>query len=189
MDDAYINIKQNTIRKPKSAVFIGSVDQRIDLELLNDTASLLFDWRIDVIGPLNRTWPGRASNLQWLPPVSRKNVPEVLSRYQVGLIPFREVSGGIRYVEQPLKFLEYIGSGIGVASTDVGALRAGMGDWASYGNTPEHFAEAIRIEAISANRRSFASCQNLIKKNSWGNVSRIVNERLKNLINFKTIVS
>ena len=181
VDENFLSISDNVTRKPKTAVIIGSVEEWVDLELLDKTACLLPDWQFDVIGPLRRSWPGRAGNLQWLPPVAREKVPEILAGYQVGLIPFREASGHVAHIERPLKFYEYIGAGLGVASTDVGALRSGMGDWASYGNTPEAFAVAIRREVDRASKRSAASCREFIEKYSWQNVMRIISARLEKL--------
>lgn len=183
VDDIYISIERNGTRKAKTAIFIGSVEQWVNLELLEKAASLLPDWQFDVIGPLNRSWPQKTRNLKWIPPIARKEVPGTLSRYQVGLIPFRDVSGRLSYVERPLKFFEYIGAGLGVASTDVGALRSGMGEWASYGNTPESFAKAIRQEAERAAKRTAATCHSLIRQYAWGNIMHTLNERLENLVN------
>jgi hypothetical protein len=179
VDENFLSVAMDKVRKSKSAVFAGSVEQWVDLELLDKTAHLMPDWQFDVIGPLNRSWPGRACNLQWLPPIAREKVPETLVRYQVGLIPFREISGRLEYVERPLKFYEYIGAGLGVASTDVGALRSGMGDLASYGNTPEGFAAAISREVDRGAKRSAANCRELIGKYSWRNVMGIIVSRLE----------
>ena len=163
-------------RKPKSAVFIGNIENRIDLSLVDKTAALMGDWQFDIIGPLNRSWPVQSGNVRRLPPISRPMVKKVLSGYQVGLIPFCDISGGIAYVERPLKFFEYIGAGLGVASTDVGALKSGMGNLASFGNSPETFAGAIRKEAIRAGARSQRDCFELIKPYSWSTImQKIVN--------------
>ena len=183
VDDRYLALPLNVSRKPKSAVFIGSIEQWIDLELLNKVAILLPDWQFDVIGPLKRSWHRQAGNLQWLPPVSRENIQNILVRYKVGLIPFREVCGRLNYVDRPLKFFEYIGAGLGVVSTDVGALKSCMGDWASYGNTPADFARAIKYEAKRMEKRSTEDCIELIKDYSWSKIITKINGRIENLLN------
>ena len=168
-------------RKLKTAVFIGSVEPWVDQKLLEKTASLLPDWQFDVIGPLHRPWSGKAANFRWLPPIAKATVPETLARYQVGLIPLREVAGHVAYMEKPLKFYEYIGAGLGVASTDVGALRAGMGDLASYGNTANEFAGAILREAARASQRSTATCREIIVAHCWPKVLQTMRGRLEQL--------
>jgi glycosyltransferase involved in cell wall biosynthesis len=182
VDEIFLATTAKGTRKAKTAIFIGSVEEWVDLELLDKTASLLPDWRFDVIGPLNRPWPKKICNIKWLPPIAREVVPETLARYTVGLIPFRNISGRLNYVDRPLKFFEYIGAGLGVASTDVGALRYCIGDWASYGNTPEDFAKAIQREANRAMFRSAETCREMIQEYSWGNIISTLNKRIENLL-------
>lgn len=181
VDQNFLTATRNGPRRPRTAVFIGSLEPWVDLELLEKTASLLPDWQFDVIGPLQRPWPGQAANLRWLPPIAKSKVPQTLARYQVGLIPFREVAGRLAYVERPLKFYEYIGAGLGVVSTDVGALKDGMGDRASYGNTEREFAGAILREAARASQRSAAACREMIEAHSWPKALEAMRHRLEKL--------
>lgn len=182
VDDKCMAIHPDVKRNPKTVVFLGNIEQWIDLELIDDTAFLLNDWHFDIIGPLSRPWTVKSSNVRWLPPVTRPNVMNILAQYQVGLIPFREISGRLAFVEKPLKFFEYIAAGLGVASTDVGALKDGMGDWAIYGNTPQSFARAIEKAADNIKERSNAERFDLVTRHSWSNVMDTINSRLEKII-------
>jgi hypothetical protein len=181
VDDSYLNMPMTIQRKTKSAVYIGSIERWVDLELIQKTASILQDWQFDIIGPLRRSWPITAKNVKWLQPISKHNVLNVLAGYRVGLIPFREVSGRLAYVERPLKFLEYIGAGLGVACTDVGALKSGIGALATFGNSPDSFADAIRREAIRSDYRSRERCLEMIKPYAWSSITKTILYRLENL--------
>jgi glycosyltransferase involved in cell wall biosynthesis len=181
VDDTFLNANPACLRKTKTAVFIGNIETRIDLELVDKTAALMKDWQFDIIGPLNCAWSVQSSNVRRLPPISRPMVIEALAGYQVGLIPFRDIGGGIAFLERPLKFFEYIGAGLGVASTDVGALRSGMGQWASYGNTPETFADAVRREALRASERSRRDCLEMIEPYAWSAIIQQITHRLEGL--------
>lgn len=183
VDDSFLALRNPIETEPRSAVYIGSIEKWVDLELLDKTAAILTDWTFDVIGPMNRSWPIRSKNIRWVPPINRQMVPEILSRYKVGLVPFRDIEQRLKFVEKPLKFYEYIGAGLGVASTNVGSLKAGMGDWASYGNTPASFARAIKEAAISSDTRSPESCHELVKKHSWSRIMHTIDSRLKTLTN------
>jgi hypothetical protein len=181
VDNNYLSAFPNADRKPKTAVYIGSIEPWFDLELLDKTSALMPDWQFDIIGPLNRQWSIKSANIRWLPPIARPDVRNVLARYQVGLIPFRDVSGRLAYVERPLKFFEYIGAGLGVACTDVGSLRSGIGRLASFGSSPKEFADAVRTEAIRASKRSNEKCHEIIEPHTWCNAMKKINFRLEGM--------
>lgn len=157
-------------RKPKSAIFLGGLSAWVDIDLIVHAAQQLPDWTFDVYGPGNASAKGHAENVHFHPPVPRQLVPEILARYEVGLIPLKESNGRMRFVERPLKFYEYISAGLGVASTDVGSLRHGMGDLASYGNTPSAFSEAIRIARERGNSRTAETNRRFMQENSWSSI-------------------
>ena len=161
---------QNIFRQLKTAIYLGTISQWIDLDLLEKSSILLPDWQFYIYGTKGRSLPKRLSNLHLYPPISRAAVPNLLAGFQVGLIPFRETCGRMKYVERPLKFYEYIASGLGVASTDVGSLKAGMGDLAVYGNTPREFANAIKCAAKNGNSRTSDFNRAFIEKHSWKNI-------------------
>ncbi len=181
VDDYYLSVTLNQPRRPRSAVYLGNIEQWVDLTLIDKTAMILDDWQFDIIGPLNRPWTNHASNVRMLPPITRADVMPVLSRYRVGLIPFREISGRLAFVERPLKFFEYIAAGLGVACTDLGSLKSGLGDLASYGNTPRTFADAIRRESDRASKRSKERCLEIVGPHAWSNVMKTINHRLEHL--------
>ena len=171
VEDKFLKpVGRDIYRHPKTAVYLGSVAQWVDLDLLEKTALLLPDWQICIYGPSDRTLSGRAPNLRQFPPIGRAEVPDLLSGFQVGLIPFRETYGRIKYVERPIKFYEYIATGLGVASTDVGSLKAGMGTLAIYGNTPYEFANAIECAAEDGKKRTSDFNRAFIKRHSWENI-------------------
>jgi len=178
VDDRFLQPVHDHRRQSNTAVYIGSIDQRVDLELMDKTAALLPDWRFDIVGPLNRPWTVRSTNIRRLAPISGAGAREMLSHYQVGVIPFRDTSGLIAYMDRPLKLFEYIGCGLGVACTDVGSLKQGIGGLASFGNDPNQFADAIRREAKRAENRSFQTCRDMIAPYAWSNVMNQIHSRI-----------
>lgn len=117
--------------------------------------------------------------------MARVDVPALLSRYEVGLIPFADTDNRMTYVERPLKFYEYIAAGLGVASTDHGAMRSGMGDLAAYGNSGADFAQAIVQAQLQAQQRAPGFGADFVRAHSWAGVVREVNERMQVLAQSK----
>lgn len=154
-------------RQPKSAIFIGGLSAWMDTALVHGAALHLPDWTFDVYGPGTPPSDGTPANVHYHPAVPRQCVPELLASREVGLIPLKESHGRMRFVERPLKFYEYISAGLGVASTDVGGLRRGMGELASYGNSPAAFAGAIQAAAAQGHARSAEFNRRFMQENSW----------------------
>jgi hypothetical protein len=107
----------------------------------------------------------------------------MLQGYAVGLIPFQDDQGRMQFVERPMKFYEYVASGLGVASTDWGALRQGMGDYACYGNGADGFAQAVRNAALQGERRSRSDVEAFAREHSWQSRAQQMFERLAALKN------
>ena len=88
----------------------------------------------------------------------------------------------MRYVERPLKFYEYIAAGLGVACTDLGALRGGMAGWACFGNGPKDFAQAIREARLQASTLSPDDTVKFVQENAWHSRAQAMLERLDTLL-------
>jgi hypothetical protein len=167
VENTFLSIQDNEGYTKNTAIYIGSISPWIDTELIKRTAQLLPDWKFHLFGQSNNLFKNFPENVKCFGPVHRKEVPELLRRYQVGLIPFKEQSNRMTYVERPLKFYEYIGSGLGVASTDIGSLKNGMKNLARYGNTPKDFAKAIILASKDRRFRTKRFNHLFIQENSW----------------------
>lgn len=161
---------RSDIRKEKVIGYIGSIDDRLDLPLLETLFNHFPDWIFEFVGRTNHT-----DTLEFLrsfpmvrlagahPPAE---LPVFLSRYAAGIIPFikNEFTAGI----YPLKINEYLAAGLPVVLTDFGqladfesitAIAADINDFISKlkqeveNDTPE----------LRKHRRSFAV------QNSWEN--------------------
>ena len=169
-------------REVNSAIYIGGLTAWLDLPLLQQVAALLPQWKIGVYGPGVEQLQSAAPNLHFHAAVARAEVPALLARHEVGLIPFGDVDGRMRFVERPLKFYEYVAAGLGVASTDHGALRAGMGKMAAYGNSPDAFAQAMVEARLQSTQRPPGFAQRFAHENAWPAVIATAESRLKGLL-------
>lgn len=185
VDHTFLNPTEPIPKQPNSAVYIGGLNAWFDIDLLMKTAALLPQWRFDMYGAGTQALTGLPPNMKGHGSVARADVPALLSRYEVGLIPFADTDNRMTYVERPLKFYEYIAASLGVASTDHGAMRSGMGDLAAYGNSGTEFAQAIVKAQLQAQQRDPGFGAKFIHSHSWASVVREVNERIQVLAQSK----
>ncbi|MCX8515269.1 MAG: hypothetical protein ORN24_06830 [Burkholderiales bacterium] len=128
--------------KVKKVIYVGAFSSWVDIKLIIESASLLPDWQFDLFGDNFKQHNELPNNVFYQGGVTNDSLAPLLSRYSVGLIPFVDCEH-ILAVERPLKFYQYLASGLGIASTNYGCLQTGMGKWAYYGNSAQQFANAI----------------------------------------------
>jgi Glycosyl transferases group 1 len=177
-------VSTSATRAQKSAIFLGGFSAWVDLDLVHSAARLLPDWTFNLYGPGRA--PASASalpgNVHYHPAVSRASIPALLARHEVGLVPLKDSQDRMRFVERPLKFYEYISAGLGVASTDIGALRQGMGALADYGNTPESFAAAIEAARTKGGARPATESRRFMQEHAWNVITRQAIGRINALL-------
>jgi len=127
------------IPRPR-ALFVGSLSGWFDWELLNDVAHLRPDISFVVVGQGDLP-QGLPQNVHLLGPRSHERIPAYMQHADVGLILFKDLPR-IRKVERPLKFYEYLASGLPIVSVSYGDLKK-MAPFALFGNTPKEFAAAL----------------------------------------------
>lgn len=100
--------------------FVGNVDARIDLDLLQEVARLRPEWTFEVVGPAKdpqaRLRLTSIENLVWHGPKGPSDLPSIMQRFDAGIIPFRK-DGFTRFI-YPIKVNEYLAAGLPVVMTD-----------------------------------------------------------------------
>lgn len=104
------------------AGFVGTLDDRVDIELLVRCARELPDVTFVLLGPQKRhrvdsTALGELPNVVLLPPCPHDQVPAILAGFDVCLIPY-QVNLYTRGLS-PIKLYEYLAMGKPVVSTDL----------------------------------------------------------------------
>jgi glycosyltransferase involved in cell wall biosynthesis len=96
------------------AVYVGTVEQRVDVDLLLATAERL---PVVVAGPAPEEVARRlrGGKARWIGPVPVGAVPALLNRASVGLLPHHP--GPFTASMDPMKLLEYLAAGLPVVST------------------------------------------------------------------------
>jgi glycosyltransferase involved in cell wall biosynthesis len=107
------------------AGFMGTIDRRLDVALLESAAALLPHWRFVLVGPVTDAHIGRAlakqPNITLMGSVPFRCLPKVASRFHCGLIPY--VLSDFTRCTFPCKFAEYLALGIPVVATPLEELQ------------------------------------------------------------------
>lgn len=148
------------------AVYLGGNVPWLDVDLVLEAARLLPQWEFHFVGGGFGRIRG-PGNVRFLPPVPHSEIEGCLRAYEVGLLPYRETDGRMAYVHRPLKFYEYYAAGLGVACADVGGLREGLGEMASFGSGPEEFAAAVGRSVEAAGAVTRAQRREFMAANDW----------------------
>ncbi len=100
--------------------FFGVIDERMDVELLDDVARRRPDWHFVIIGPVVKidaaALPHR-SNVHWLGKKTYDELPRYLAGWDVALMPFARNES--THFISPTKTPEYLAAGRPVVSTPI----------------------------------------------------------------------
>ncbi len=162
----YVDAAKTSEKEEKSAVFVGTCAEWVDAEIMAQAARELPDWTFHLYGPGFENLEG-PNNLQIHGPIPFEKVPKVLAKAKVGLVPFKEVRDLLDDCERPLKFYEYLAANCGVAVTEVGGFRKGMGHWATFGSCAKSYAEAIKEAAEMNDKRDPKKVRTFLAECSW----------------------
>jgi glycosyltransferase involved in cell wall biosynthesis len=100
--------------------FFGVIDERMDIDLLDQIARQRPDWHIVMIGPVVKIDPAdlpRHPNIHYLGSKEYKDLPAYLSGWDVALMPFA-LNEATRFIS-PTKTPEYLAAGKPVVSTPI----------------------------------------------------------------------
>lgn len=126
------------------AVLMGTLDRRIDWDLLTALCARTPDWAYVFMGEVKGTAPEAlrsAPNVRFAGKQPFADLPSWLAVADVGLIPYR-MDESTRYIN-PLKVHEYLAAGLPVVSVPLPEVEAKPGDVFLAGDA-EGFAAALR---------------------------------------------
>ena len=100
--------------------WFGVVDERMDLQLLDECAARRPDWSFVMVGPVVKLHPSelpRSPNIHWLGRRSYAELPAHLAHWDAGFMPFA-INEATRFIS-PTKTPEYLAAGVPVVSTAI----------------------------------------------------------------------
>jgi glycosyltransferase involved in cell wall biosynthesis len=160
--------RRPTSRDRPVAGYVGVLDERLDLALLERLATVLDDWDIQMVGPITKIDPATlptAPNLTYFGPRSYGQLPEVMAGFDVALMPFA-LNESTRSIS-PTKSLEYLAAGLPVVSTRVPDVVAELGSFVALADDGDQFAAACRRLLAGDRPADNAVIQALLRWNQW----------------------
>jgi|SRR5690606_21852523 len=155
------------IKKPVVGYF-GVIDERINLDLLRETAKLLPDVGFAMIGPLAKIDEDdlpREKNIYYLGMKSYKELPNYVKAFDIAMMPFA-LNDATKFIS-PTKTLEYMAAGKPIISTAIRDVVCEYGHCIPIIGTAEEFAEKIdHIWRIHQEDYS-AEYNDILDKTSW----------------------
>ncbi len=150
--------------------YIGTIQNRVDFSLINTMAKLRPSWTFVLVGP---TWPvyfkkfrptpkefkniKKNKNVILLGPISYTYIPQVIRKFQVGVIPHK-IDLFVRSMN-PMKMYDYLACGKPVVSTLVPGIEF-FENFIAVAQTANEF-----IEKIETALREDSSCLQNARKN------------------------
>jgi glycosyltransferase involved in cell wall biosynthesis len=136
---------------PQAAGYVGVIDERLDLGVIDELASSLPDWTIRMVGPVAKIDPASlpsAPNIEYAGLVGYRDLPAVMASLDVGLMPFA-LNDATRSIS-PTKTLEYLAAGLPVVSTRVPDVVHDFGEFVRLAGDGQAFAVACRSAALES---------------------------------------
>jgi len=129
--------------------FFGVIDERLDIELVDELASTHPGWHLVMVGPVVKISPERLphrENIHWLGQQPYGLLPQLVAGWDVCLLPFA-LNESTRFIS-PTKTLEYMAGQKPVVSTPVRDVALLYGDNVRIACAGLEFAQACR-QALS----------------------------------------
>ena len=175
--------RHRTRRDVPVAGYVGVIDERVDLELLDAMAAALPDWEIQMVGPVAKIDPAQLparENMRYLGPQPYERLPEIMGGFDVALMPFA-LNEATRSIS-PTKTLEYLAAGLPVVSTRIDDVAAAFDTVVDLQDDAAGFATACRRVLHHDVPDRDHKLRPLLHANHWDTIAaamgRIITDRL-----------
>lgn len=174
--------EQAAIARPRLG-FFGVIDERFDIELVDQMAALRGDWQIVLIGPVVKIDPQtlpRRPNIHYLGARQYADLPAYLSGWDVALMPFA-LNASTRFIS-PTKTPEYLAGGCPVVSTPIHDVISGYGQSGAVfiADTAQAFVAAVENALNLKGSPDFlARADAALEGKSWDATCRFMKEQIE----------
>lgn len=161
--------------------FVGSLDFRIDYNLLEHVVTLLpytrfiFVGRVESLSEVESL--KRFPNVELVPPQPYEHLPQIICNFSVGIIPF--LINGFTKSIYPMKINEYFALGKPVVMTNFTILPEFSGE-VGVANNPEQFINLIENEIKNNSSAKAIRRRQMAKANSWEKRAELFSRYLLN---------
>lgn len=172
---------QKNIPHPRAG-FFGVIDERLDIELLDNLALAMPDFHFVMIGPVVKIDPDtlpRHFNIHYLGQKKYKELPQYLAHWDVAILPFAK-NDSTKFIS-PTKTPEYLAAGKPVVSTSIRDVVKPYGEkgLVQIADSVTAFADAIRYSLNQRNDEAWIKkVSDNLRTNSWD----ITYEKMRKII-------
>lgn len=155
--------------------YYGVIDERIDLELLKNTAAKSPDTSFVMIGPLCKISENdlpRAQNIYYLGMKSYDELLQYLQHFKIAMMPFA-LNDATKFIS-PTKTLEYMSANKPIISTRIKDVERDYSNCILLIDNEDDFCEAIKKAPL----QDLREYKEILEKTSWDNTA----EGMKNII-------
>jgi glycosyltransferase involved in cell wall biosynthesis len=149
--------------------YVGAIAEWFDMSLLVQVAQLAPQWDFVLVGSTagsGTTIAHDLGNIQFLGEIAYVDVPEMITSFDVCLIPFK--ISALTLATNPVKLYEYLASGRPVVATPLPELNLPKNCDVYTAASAVDFVEAIRIALMSAdNPDRIVARKNWAKGHDW----------------------
>ena len=190
VDEAHFAQARNGIAVPEDIAsikwpiigYFGVIDERIDLDLVRESAARLPDVSFVMIGPLAKIEDGdlpKARNIHYLGMKSYEELPGYLKAFDVAMMPFA-LNDATKFIS-PTKTLEYMAAGKPIISTRIKDVVRDYSHCVELVATSEDFCNGItKIRDLESGRSSHYT--EILKNTSWDATAAKMNTIIKNFM-------
>jgi len=187
VDEAHFAQARNGIAVPADIAsikwpiigYFGVIDERIDLDLVRESAARLPDVSFVMIGPLAKIEDGdlpKAHNIHYLGMKSYEELPAYLKAFDVAMMPFA-LNDATKFIS-PTKTLEYMAAGKPIISTRIKDVVRDYSHCVELVATSEDFCNGIsKIRDLKSEKVSLYT--EILKNTSWDATAARMNTIIK----------
>ena len=165
--------------------YFGVIDERMDLELLDQVSDLRPDVSWVMIGPvlkIEETDLPRKANIHYLGSKKYAELPNYVRGLDVCMMPFA-LNDATKFIS-PTKTLEYMAAHRIIVSTPVIDVVKSYGDVVSIGATAADFAALVDL-ALAENETDrlgrIGREQKVLERNTWDAIARTMDDELRSV--------
>lgn len=157
--------------------FLGSVNPKINLDLIYEVAKVMPDVSIVLVGPIKNVAKENidrlkiCSNIYCFDALEALKIPSILNLLDVGLLPYADIE--YNKAVSPLKFFEYLASGIPIVGCGVPETKKFSEDGIYYytdGNAIEFAEVCKKALQVCKNEELIKKRKMLAKERDWENI-------------------
>jgi UDP-galactopyranose mutase len=150
--------------------YVGVIDERMDLELLQQSAKLRPDWQFVMVGPVVKIQPEslpKAPNIHYLGGKTYAELPAYLAGWDLAMMPFAR-NESTKFIS-PTKTPEYLAAGRPVVSTSIRDVVRPYGEsgLVRIADTPADFVAAAEAAMKNSGAEWLARVDDYLKTMSW----------------------